>query len=355
MTTIEVLQFSADSQDAMLVEIHKCFHIFRTMGKDYEFGICKTTNLPLLVNAPPEIPSPFVCFYGNPMTSDLSVAHAVFKSIQVDQDKVYNGAELSAIETLGHLFRHTAVIKEDPEMRKRFFDRAMTHYKKVVLSFKQKTLNEAVNCNKSQCCMSYPVPNSLVSNEDRRRISHCFAGMALCALMGERSPMLFFSYSSAALAWEPFRRVELANVLRIHVLLVGKFDMQLAASTGRSWEFAPTSMQKIDELTSSTMINLPAVYNLVCKSLVLPMLLLQGVSEMVQQERGIIRDWGAAMDGANKIVKRYNVMVCAYCGVHETNRKFLRCSGCHVVYYCCVGCQKCDWKAHKSACKKSAA
>jgi len=353
MTTIEVLQFPADSPDAIIAEVHKCLHIFRNMKKEYGFGLCKTTNLPLLVNAAPEIRSPFVCFYGNPLTCDLTVAHSVFKSVQVKQDAVYNDTELSAIETIGHLFRYTAVLNEDPETRKKLFDRAMKHYKTVALSFKQKLINDAVNCNKSECCMFYPMPNTLISNEDRRRLSHCFAGMALCALMGERAPMVFFSYSSAAISWEPFRRLELANVLRIHLLLVGKFDMQLVGSvsskpTSKSWEFAQTS--KIDDLTS-TMINLPAVYDLVCKSLVLPMVLIQGVREMVHHERGIISDWNTAMDGASKIVKRYNLTVCAHCCVHETNRKFLRCSGCHTAYYCCVGCQQSNWKEHKPACK----
>ena len=364
MTTM--LQFPADSSDEMLVEINKCYHIFQTLGKTYTFALANATNLPLLVDAPTELPldHSFVCFFGNPMTRDLSVAQAVFKASQAHHNKELNDTQLSAVETIGHLFRHTAVLKEDLDLRNMFFEQAMKHYKKVVLSFKQKTINDAVNCNRSQLCMSYPAPSNLISNEDRRRISHCFAGMALCALMGERSPTLFFSHCSAALAWEPFRRVELANVLRVHALLVGKFDMQLAGlhrvaskPAGQSWEFAPTNMKQIDELmgeTASTMINLPAVYDRMCKSLVLPMLLMHGVGDMVVRERDIIRpsDWDAAMDGANKIVKRYNATMCAHCSVYETNRKFLRCSGCRVVYYCCVGCQHSNWKTHKPACKE---
>jgi hypothetical protein len=360
MTT--TLQFPAESSDEILAEVHKCFHIFQ--GRTYQFALSDATHLPLLVDAPVELPydSPFVCFYGNPMTRNLTVAHGLFEAIQLNNYRCFSGIQLSAIETIGHFFRHSAVLEADSKKRKVDFKRAMTLYTNVVQSYGQKSIRDAVQCNKAQLCMTYPEPNNVVPSDDRRRISHCFAGMALCALMGERSPTLFFSYSSAALAWEPFRRVELSNVLRIHMLLVGKFDMHLVSlhrvaskPAGQSWEFAPVNMQQIDELmgfTPSSMVNLPAVYDQVCKSLVLPMLLLHG--DAVDQERGIIRpsDWDAAMDGAKKIVTRYNVVKCAHCSVHETNRKFLRCSACHVVYYCCVGCQHSNWKSHKSACKK---
>ena len=367
MATIQTLQFPADNQDAILAEVYKCMHVFRKMDKSYEFALSNATNLPLLVNAPVEIPrgSPFVCFYGNPMARDLAIANCMFNEIQSTHQKEFSGMQLSAIETVAHFFRHSAILEADVGEKECFFARAMTLYKTVVLSFRQKTITGAVASSKTQLCMSYPPPDNFVAVEDRRRISHCFAGMALCALMGERSPMLFFSYSSAALAWEPFRRIELANVLRIQMLLVGKFDMKLASlhgvrskPAGQSWEFSPDSMQKIDELmgfTSSTMINLPAVYDRMCKSLMLPMLLIHGTDDMVDQERVIIRpeDWDAAMDGAKKIVVRYGATACANCGVRESGRKFLRCSACHVAHYCGLECQRAHWKAHKPACQKA--
>ena len=367
MTTPFVkIAFPADSQDDMLAEIHKCRHIFRTLGKTYDFTLSKATSLPLLVDAPTDLApgSPFVCFYGNPLDKDLTVPNHVFQEIQSTNTKVFGPTQLSSIETIAHFFRYSAIVEPDARKRKQSFDRAMTLYKAVVMSFGQKTIANAVFCNRAQLCMSYPTPDSFVHAEGRRRISHCLAGMALIALMGERCPTLFFSFASSALAWEPSRRIELANVLRIHLLLVGKYDMQLAGlhrvpsrPAGQSWEFAVNDMRKIDELmgfTPSTMINLPAVYDRMCKSLVLPMLLLHGTDAMVEQERGIIRpeDWDAALDGARKIVDRYNATACACCGVREAERKFLRCSACHAAYYCGAECQRAHWKEHKKACKK---
>ena len=254
---------------------------------------------------------------------------------EANRPKAFHGTQLSSIETIAHFFRRSAVLEADARKRATFFQRAMTLYTTVVLSFKQPAITLAVSCNKTQLCMSYP-PGSSVASEDRRRISHCFAGMALCALMGERNPTLFFSYSSAALAWEPFRRIEMANVLRIHLLLVGKFDMQLTSL----WEFTTNSMAKVDELMGFT--NLPAVYGQMCKSLVLPMLLLHGTDAMVDRERGIVQNWDAA-------VERYNATACANCGEGEAR---LRCSACRAVYYCGAVCQYAHWKAHKAACRK---
>lgn len=42
--------------------------------------------------------------------------------------------------------------------------------------------------------------------------------------------------------------------------------------------------------------------------------------------------------------------VCAKCSVHTDFAK--RCSGCKVVYYCGVDCQKQDWPSHRAICKK---
>jgi len=41
--------------------------------------------------------------------------------------------------------------------------------------------------------------------------------------------------------------------------------------------------------------------------------------------------------------------LCAFCGTHGANKK---CSGCQIVRYCSVECQKGDWKCHKIQCKE---
>lgn len=45
--------------------------------------------------------------------------------------------------------------------------------------------------------------------------------------------------------------------------------------------------------------------------------------------------------------------LCKGCGAHkkEDGGPLMRCAGCHTQTYCCVACQKSDWKRHKMACR----
>lgn len=44
---------------------------------------------------------------------------------------------------------------------------------------------------------------------------------------------------------------------------------------------------------------------------------------------------------------------CATCGEYGGEEaKLMTCSGCMLVFYCSVNCQKSDWKKHKVDCKK---
>ena len=310
---MDPVETTPDSADEILREVWKAEHIFREAGRKYEFAVSAASKLPLLIGAPLHIPADkdFVCLFGLPVDKDLSRVQSQF--IHVEQralklkpnptpSEQFNQQECLCIETMAHFYRQRAVLDGRADVRRQLFDKAFTLYRSVLYACSHSSLTslvgDIVSMGKKITLVS-PVPDlHKFSTEGRRRIAHCFAGMALCALMGTGNPVLFFGLSSAASGWEPERPLELVNFLRIHLLLVGKYHLGLASLSlldtkpGQSWEFVTNSMAAIDAIMGmdgSSLVDIPNVYGAMTKKLVLPAVLRYGSAAMLEQERGLIR------------------------------------------------------------------
>ena len=416
------VQTAPDSREEILREAWKAEHIFREVGHEYKFSVSSASHLPLLTRAPLHIPADrdFVCLFGLPLEKDLSRVKIMFthlekRALNLKPNPVsseqFNQYECLCIETMAHLFRHQAVLDDRPDVRRYLFDKAFNLYRSVLYACSHSSLTEVVcdiKAMSKKITLVSAVPDILeFSTEGRRRIAHCLAGMALCALMGTGNPVLFFGLSSAAFGWEQERPLELVNFLRIHLLLVGKFYLGLTSlslpseKAGESWEFVANSMATVDALLGmdgSSLVDVPTVYGAMTKKLVLPAVLKYGTATMLEQERGLIRpeEWeqviicivrllffishlqpqchsfaisvNQRMDDrtTGKIptptkLTRIHVVDCQFaerrcccCGIWQTSteNKLNRCSRCRLVYYCSKECQREDWMAHKPNCKK---
>ena len=399
---------SADSKDNIIREIFHVEHIFRTLGVKYEFVISDCSKLPLLISAPVKIPkeSMFVCLFGNTADKDLTAVQNMFKSLgpramrsKPDAPELFEPHESLCIETMAHHFRQCAMMEPEPKMRRVLFAQAYALYRSVLYACAHPSVTsvaEDVKAMSKRILVVAPVANLESFSPDRRRSNaHCFAGMALCALMGKKNPVLFFGLSSAALAWE--YELGLANCLRVILLLVGKFHLGLASLAG---EWVLDGMDAVDALMGfggSTLANIPAVYDAFTRQLILPAVVKHGSAKMLARERKLIKpeSWEEVRGLVNaaasffltscsqahrfalSVLKRiedrttgknptprrltrihvvdgvFAERQCGGCGVwqRDTQTKLDRCSHCRKVYYCSKECQLKDWAEHKAGCK----
>ena len=310
-----LVQTSSDSPDELLREMWKAEHIFRELGNQYQFSISTASNLPLLVSSPLHIPEDrdFLCLFGCALNKDLSIVQHLYScleqralSMKPNTADLFNQQECLCVETMAHFFRQRATVEPNANLRRQLFDKAYKLYRCVIYTCSHSSLTAIVEDVKSmskKISLVCPVPDMhRFSSEGRRRVAHCLAGMALCSLMGCRDPMLCFGLSSAAVMWEPVRRLEMANFLRMNLLLVGRFHLGLCSVSvpgkraGESWEFVTNSMETIDALMGfggSTLVNVPAVYDAMNKQIVLPAVILHGSATMLERERELIQvdDW----------------------------------------------------------------
>lgn len=403
---IRAIETSADHPEEMVREMHKCKHVFRTKELDFQFGVCEETNLPLLTKTALDFPSAvksFLGFYSDPSARRLDAVHKIFKKHKsrvldawsnLPKQSELDAIKLLAMETVAHDFRYRATIEPDKTERTQLFETAFQIYEFVLLSWCQTGITDILRCKMRMRTktshVSAPPDMSKFDQVQLRNISHSFAGLAVCALLGQRSPGLFFSLSTAALAWNPEEALLLGSVLRFLLLATGTYDMKLKSislpksEAGTGWEFTVNTMDALDELmgfTSSTMIQLPAIYDRMTKEIMLPLVMRAGTPEMLRQERALLPPsaWVDAHRFALNINKRFEDLstgkipapkaiththivnarfaerVCGSCGKWEqqSDVKFLRCSRCMFAYYCGRDCQVADWKRHRETCKPS--
>ena len=396
---------ASDSQDEMVREIWKAEHIFRELGNQYQFSISGASKLPLLTSSPLHIPADrdFVCLFGPVLGRDLSVLALMYVplearalSMQPDPSEPFEALEHLCVETMAHFFRQRATVEPDVGQRQRLFDKAFALYRSVLYSCKHPSLTAVVQDLRSvgeKIRLVCPVPDlPRFSAEGRRLIAHCFAGMALCALMGQQNPVLYASLSSASVGWEALRPLELAAFLRVHLMLVGRFYLGLqhsraappAGRDGAAWEYAVDRMEAVDALLGlggGTLSKLPVVYEAMTEKIVLPAVLRHGSATMLEREReGLVcaGRWESAHGFAVSMNQRmeqraaglipHPVLLshihivdgrfaerrCACCGVWQSDtasNRLDRCGVCRVAYYCSRACQRQDWPAHKRDCR----
>ena len=390
-----------DSADEIVREIWKAQHIFRELGSDYRFSISQATALPLLVSSPLHIPADrdFVCLFGPVLSKDLSRLQPLYArlearalAMQPDPSDPFDQQELFCVETMAHFFRQRATVEPEARLRRQLFDKAFALYRSALYACKHSSLTAILRDMGSmgeKITLVSPVPDIARFSTDGRRIgAHCFAGMALCALMGQKNPIFYAGLASAAVGWEALRPLELAAFLRVHLLLVGRFHLGLRTlalpgkAAGQAWEFTTNSLEAVDALLGgggASFVNLPVVYGAMTNKIVLPAVLRHGSVVTLQREKDLLvraDEWEGAYSFALSVNRRledraagripdpvrlahihivdgqFAERQCAGCGVwqSDTATKLNRCGVCLLVYYCSKACQRRDWPAHKQRC-----
>ena len=382
MSIREVSINPADA-DTYECDLYNYTGVFRSLNFDIRFGIVSESNLPVISSAPIEIPlnSYYVCLYGCPWMKDLSLALAEFNRIR---DRIFTLVDVPAAsdefgavqflsgETAGHLIRCKACFERDPVKRKQLFGEAYRIYEGVILATCSKSfvsMVQSVRKGTPKAILFQPVSDMVQINPDwRRMVSHSFAGMALCTMMGEVNRNKFISLVSASICCEARRPVELASTLRILAFLMHKprFSVPLG---GNSQAVIDKIFEVADVLGMSMAVG---------DCVLLPALLSAGRRDLFDVELGLIIDPEKrarcerfAVSSVQRTIERQNVPAplntirthvldgtildrkCAACGVwDQTGKGHSRCSVCMMVYYCGRECQKGHWKEHKQVCKK---
>jgi hypothetical protein len=272
------------TRDEVAEEIRKAEHIFDELGRKYEFAISKKSKLPVLVISP----HGSVGLFAPCITWSAEVGRIY---AQLQELPVLRAGDIPEAEIVAHTLRGSALSQANAGRRTELFERAYALYRSILLQCAHSSLtailnDEAILSKKTR--VFTPVPDlHQMPVIVRRLISHCLGGMALCALMGKRNPIIFFCLTSMAIGWEPSHPLELANFLRLNLLLTGRFHLGLVKIKGRV-EFANLSAKEADALMGSPLMSIPDVYKDMNKNLVLPEVLRHGSEAMMERERELI-------------------------------------------------------------------
>jgi hypothetical protein len=322
------------------------------------------------LSAPSDIPadSPFSCVYGSAAVADPAIQSkfSLMKSRLLSlrdtpaHANEFSFTKLLVCETMGHFTRRAACFESDVALREQKFEEAYSIYEGVILSLCHSSLNESVldvRKNPKKAIIFQPFEGLDTFTADARRlISHCFAGMAICVLVGELSVVKYISLSSEAVCMEATHPLELACTLRMLPLLM--------CFTG-----AGTIITEAGKAYY--------MFREVSAKMLLPLMLRMGRQDLFDTELGLCEPEHRAecAEFAASIVRRIAVRLsspaplvtvhtyvkngkiiernCAACGVWDrTGKNHLRCAGCKLVYYCGKECQVAHWAAHKVDCKK---
>lgn len=354
-------------------------HVFRALGFDIEFGAVGETRVPIILSAPSDIPSgsPYKCLYDCAYTNTTSRVvltpaplHGAFegeflkikprllslRTTPATPDE-FSLTQLLVCETIGHRMRQAACFELDEVVRKRKFEEAYDVYEGVILSIRHSSINESVlkirNGPKHAILFQQVSEFEKFNPESRRLLSHCFAGMAICSLMNDRSTNKYISLASEAVCLETKRPLELACTLRV---------LPLIMSSAPHLEHAFKTYVMHKEISTKVL---------------LPLMLQLGRHDLYDTELGFIdsdmrpqcaefatsmvrrvalrKSSPAPLATVHTHIKDGKILerTCAACGVWDrTGGNHRRCNGCRLVYYCGKECQVAHWAEHKGGCVK---
>jgi hypothetical protein len=372
---VREVRFDGGSADPFAPDIVRYAHIFKATGYEIQLGVVTETNLPVIINGPLQIPadSPFVCLL-SPQGKDMSIARKIFSKIRTrilslgehpaDPDD-FEDLHLLSAESVAHTTRIAACHEPNPDRRQREFKKAYDIYEGVIFTLHhQAYTNTLLSIRKGLKKATFVHPNAEMDTftpQAKRLLSHCFAGMALCALMGEGSLIKYVSLVSISVC--PIsceHAVQLAGVFRLLPLLM------------------VTKPVSIETFVHAT--RLEKMHQVITEKILLPQIKRMGRDDLLAVELSYIHPDNRAEcaqfaeDIARRIVTRiaspapltsvFTRVIdgkilernCAACGVWDrTGKSYRRCSRCMGVYYCGTECQKAHWKAHKADCKSKAA
>ena len=383
---------SFDMSHEIDVAINKC------QLHGFEFGICTASKLPVLMKAPfSTLLKEKKCFFDNCLHHDIAKAVVSFNASETRCAQSFSMDEILAMETTAHKMRWTACVEPDAKTRAERFETAFNMYERACIAWRIVGVNDNISNLKrlsqsaTKPTLFTPLPNAhQYPDECKRSLSHSFAGMALCALMGQQMPLRFFSAVSVAVGWEPFHPIELASVLRLHLLIMARHTLHVKSLTYQNGngillelghELAPDLDQLLDACEAMTAI--VVMYHRMNEMIMIPLALRVGSPDLLLHERELIRasrPWNevehlavainrriedrisgvipdplvGSLSQTHIVGGRFLERVCAACGRWDRfgpKPTFSRCGGCRMVYYCSKACQVSDWKQHKPACK----
>jgi hypothetical protein len=281
------------SPDPMLREVWRAEHIFRDLGRVYTFGV--VSKLPILLRSPRNSVGLFACDF--PMSAAMLTRFKALEPRLMQANPtgpLFSLSDLKCIETMAHSIRQRALLED---RRAELFRTAYLLYRSLLLAMSYEPLTSVVMDlsvrMEKRFTLVTPIPDiHLVAPELRRRASHCFGGMALCALMGYENPMLCFGLASAAVCWEPARPLELVNLFRIHFLLFGRYSLGLVCLVDNGVGFVSDRPDEVRERMLGpdwkALMCLPHVCLAFTKQQVLPVVLRHGTAAMLECEREIV-------------------------------------------------------------------
>jgi len=263
--------------------IRKAEHIFKTLGRTYVFSVTPFSELPMLVYAPDDSVGILTPISHNPPPAIADELHRFQAPLPPLEP-----SDLPIAETAAHEERVLGLLTRDPVFRAATFERTSAMYRSVLLACAHPSLAallENIEPMSTKLVVAPPIPDLLsVPIATRRIASHCLAGVAVCALMGPRDLRLCFGLASAAVVWEPHHPLELANVLRIQVMVTGITYLGMVRVPAGADEAEFLGFGEMSPLQHSVL----KVYVAMSEKIVLPLVLRHGSATMLQGEKRII-------------------------------------------------------------------
>jgi hypothetical protein len=205
--------------------------VFRVLDFDIRFGIVSETKLAFIMQTKQtDIPkkSPYLCFYSRPDEKDISYASSIYDTVKIRlltfkdlpaRSDEFNTERFLSCETMAHKMRFNACFEKDAGKRKILFEEAYSVYEGVLLATCHSSIMSILaDIRKKPKKSILFQPNSDLDDfnqEWRRFMSHCFAGMAICSLLGSTDHKRYVSLVSASLCCEVKRPLELVSSLRM--------------------------------------------------------------------------------------------------------------------------------------------
>jgi hypothetical protein len=347
IVTVLTMEFPHERDSAFFASLH----VFRSLGAEYRFGIVPETGFPYILDAPSDIGPDclYCCFYGVGW-KDLTLARLSFSAFEARfLDDIptcfnaFNHDQYFAAETIGHECRHLACFETDATKRTQLLERALRIYHRLALAYNHvdpSGMYNAILKDPSKVILRF-FPDEQTTPFVLRRLSHIFAGMAVCELLGQERPFAkYLSLASLAVGFGGLRALELACVLRTLPQMLACY-----------W---------------SDRSDGPHLFDLgqhVTERVLLPLMVQQGRRDLFAVELDLVqRVFG---ESRRRDCKRFAVDIigrgpqaesgcmlddmrkCAACGTVAGD---LRCARCRKVFYCGKECQRAHWREHKADC-----